>query len=167
MADQKISDFTSGTVDSTAQFDGLLTVGGLPVNRRFSIASLVSYILPSVSFPKVVGTPVNLTGQSASVASLATYTLTAADGTFEILSYLNVTAQASSKTVTISVAFVDVHGNPQSSSFMSASSVIYNGKERYFVRAQGGSTITVSANLSGAGTITYDAGVTIVQLNNS
>lgn len=167
MSDIKISALPAGTVDSTLVFPADITVTGSPVTKKFTIGDLVSYITPSISFPRVVGTPVNLTGQSASVASLATFTLTAADGTFVVEPYLLCTAQTGSKAVTISVAFTDVHGSPQTANSVALSAVGYNGIVNLRIRAQGGSTITVSANLSGAGTITYDAGATFVQINNS
>lgn len=114
----------------------------------------------------------NLTGQTT-VGNVLTYTTTAT-GTFEISSYLNITA-ISSESVTLQVTYTDENSNANTTTipivsqtnavFSSSATVVGNRPALPItIRALTGTVITVLTITSGGGTVTFDAGATITQL---
>lgn len=146
-----ITNWTSSTAlisDSTARFHG----------------GVIEKTLPA---PMLVGSG-NLTAQT-SVGNIATFT-PGATGTFDIGGYCSVTA-VTTDVLNFQVTFSDENGTsrtltivPTSGSANMGSTGFY-GMQKCEIRAGTGSTITVKTTLqTSGGTITFDTGATIVQI---
>jgi hypothetical protein len=110
----------------------------------------------------------NLTGQTSSNASVATYTTGASDSTFNIQGYLTVTS-VSGGAVKLSVAYRDESNTSRTIDFFSmgstAASLLATGVSSFpvlSIRVKASTTITVSTTATG--TITYDVGTTITKI---
>lgn len=110
-------------------------------------------------------TSANLTGQNAAVTSVATVT-PGSLGTYRIGAYLNVTARTLD-VIQVSVTYKDETGTSQTvllSGLVSATGV--TNISPVDIRANTGQAIIVKTALTtGGGSITYDIGATIQQLN--
>ena len=111
----------------------------------------------------------DLTGQTAAVSSIATYT-PSANGTFRIGGYLTVTA-ISLNVLNLQVTYTDETSTARTVSFsvMGTVSPSINAVGLYTfpdiqIRAKSGSAITVKTTSTGAGSQTYDVGATIEKL---
>lgn len=110
----------------------------------------------------------DLTAQSATVSSVATFT-PSANGTFRVGCYANITA-ISAGTLTMTVTFTDENSASKTITFfpmgLTAAGLTATGDTGFptaDLRAKSGTAITVVATFAGV-SITYDAGATISQL---
>lgn len=106
----------------------------------------------------------NVTAQTTA-GNLSIYTVGAATGTFNISSYLNVTA-IGVDVIQIQVTYTDENSASQTVSLSTLSAIGNSSYSPVTIRAKNGTAITVKTNLTvGGGTVTYDAGSAIMQLN--
>ncbi len=146
--------------------DSTTLVGGIPNQMQTTVADLLAIKMPSVVAHG------RQTAQTGNIASLATYTVGASDGSFQISG--NVLVTAISGTLGMFVAWTDEGGNLHSvqmfftyaglGSFLItlASMNDFIGLS-FGIRAKAGTTITVSTLILG-GSATYNAEAYITQL---
>jgi hypothetical protein len=154
--------------NGTAQRAGNLTLVGAITGSGNGATSLVTTI-PLGNAPLIRASG-DLTAQSGN-AVLATYTVGAANGTFEIAPYATITAVVTD-VLQIQTAYTDETSTARVAvSFpmgLTSAGLTATGASQFpafSIRAKTGTTITTSANLTTSlGTIAYDAGVTILQL---
>jgi hypothetical protein len=105
----------------------------------------------------------DLTAQT-SAGNITTFTVGASTATFNISSYLNVTA-ISTDVIQIQVTYTDENNTAQTISLNTVNSVANANYNPVTIRAKNATTITVKTNLTvGAGSVTFDAGARIQQL---
>jgi hypothetical protein len=108
----------------------------------------------------------DLTGQSAAITSLVSYT-PAATGTFEVGGYVNITAVVTD-VLAMQVVYTDENGSgPYTINLLAGIATTGNNSAPATpFRCGGGTSITVKVTLSiGGGTVTFDAGAFIRQVS--
>lgn len=106
---------------------------------------------------------VDLTAQTAA-GNVATFTVGAATATFNISSYINVTA-VSVDVIQGQITYTDENNTAQTISLASLSAIGNSAYSPITIRAKNATVITVKTNLTtGAGSITFDTGARITQL---
>lgn len=112
--------------------------------------------------PQIQGTA-DLTAQT-SAGNVTTFTVGASTATFNISSYINVTA-VSVDVIQGQITYTDENSNAQTISLASLSAIGNSTYSPITIRAKNSTVITVKTNLTtGAGSITYDTGARITQL---
>lgn len=105
----------------------------------------------------------DLTAQSAA-GNVTTFTVGASTATFNISSYINVTA-VSVDVIQGQITYTDENNTAQTVSLANISAIGNSTYSPITIRAKNATVITVKTNLTtGAGTITFDAGARITQL---
>lgn len=156
-----LADSSAGLHAPALFYDGSASTG---TSGQFlsSTGTATAWVDVTQAFPIVSA---NLTGQSAAVASVVT-TTPAALGTYRIGAYLNVTARTLD-VIQVSVTYKDETGTSQTvllSGLVSATGV--TNISPVDIRANTGQAIIVKTVLTtGGGSIAYDIGSTIQQLN--
>lgn len=155
MADSKLSDFSSASVDSDTQLIGLKTITGTSTDYRFAIADLLAYIGTTTGSVQVVGYGRNA-AQTAAVLSIASYTVGASDETLEVSANVLVTA-SSNHGFTVRFTYTDegntvrnqtlnmqlISGSIVPSVANADGAVPHNGVPAH-IRCKAGSTVTIS-----------------------
>lgn len=104
----------------------------------------------------------NLTGQTAA-GNITTFTVGAATATFNVSAYVNVTA-VSTDVIQAQITYTDENNTSQTVSFTTLNSVTNSTYSPITIRAKNATVITLKTNLTvGAGSITFDAGGSIIQ----
>ncbi len=104
----------------------------------------------------------DLTAQSAA-GNITTFTVGASTATFDISSYINVTA-VSVDVIQVQITYTDENSTSQTASLSNISAIGNSTYSPVTIRAKNGTVITVKTNLTtGAGSITFDAGARITQ----
>lgn len=117
--------------------------------------------ISATSFPTIKASA-NLTAQSAA-GNITTFTVGAATATFNVSAYINVTAVATD-VIQAQVTYTDENNTAQTVSFTTLSTVSNSTYSPITIRAKNATVITLKTNLTtGIGTITFDAGGTIIQ----
>lgn len=107
---------------------------------------------------------VNLMGQN-SVFPIMVYT-PASTGTFELMGYMNITNIGGGGQIRYNVAFTDENGTLDTIYMNSYYVKGYRSIGSYWtIRALGGTNIVVYDYMELPGTITYDVGMTLMQIN--
>lgn len=118
--------------------------------------------LATANTPIIQGSA-DLTGQTAA-GNVATFTVGAATATFNISSYINVTA-VSVDVIQGQITYTDENNTAQTISLSSLSAIGNSTYSPVTIRAKNATVITVKTNLTtGAGSITFDTGARISQL---
>jgi hypothetical protein len=114
------------------------------------------------SSPTIQGTA-DLTAQTTA-GNITTFTVGASTATFNISSYINVTA-VSVDVIQGQITYTDENNTAQTVSLSNISAIGNSTYSPITIRAKNATVITVKTNLTtGAGTITFDAGARITQL---
>lgn len=104
----------------------------------------------------------NLIAQTAA-GNITTFTVGAATATFNISAYINITAVATD-VIQAQITYTDENNTAQTVSFTTLSTVTNSTYSPVTIRAKNGTIITLKTNLTtGIGSITFDAGGTIIQ----
>lgn len=114
-----------------------------------------------VSAPLIQGSA-DLTAQTAA-GNITTFTVGASTATFNISSYINVTA-VSVDVIQGQITYTDENNTAQTVSLANISAIGNSSYSPVTIRAKNATVITVKTNLTtGAGSITFDAGARITQ----
>lgn len=104
----------------------------------------------------------NLIAQTAA-GNITTFTVGATTATFNISTYINITAVATD-VIQAQITYTDENNTAQTVSFTTLSTVTNSTYSPVTIRAKNGTVITLKTNLTtGIGSITFDAGGTIIQ----
>lgn len=158
---------TSGTVtttvaDAAGTYNWIYpTTAGAALNVLTSQAGGTTAMTWS-SVPIIQATA-DLTAQT-SAGNITTFVVGSSTATFDISSYLNVTA-ISTDIIQVQITYTDENNTAQTISLANTSTVTNANYSPVTIRAKNATTITVKTNLStGGGSITFDAGARIIQL---
>lgn len=137
---------TAGTVGQVLLSDG----GGAGTGQTWGTASITQ-------------ASADLTAQT-SAGNVTTFTVGASTATFNISTYINVTA-VSVDVIQGQVTYTDENNTSQTISLSSLSAIGNSAYNPVTIRAKNATVITVKTNLTtGAGSITFDTGARITQL---
>lgn len=148
------SSLQSGTVGTSGQV--------LTSNGAVAIATFKTAILPTVA-------EADRTADTATVTAIVSYT-PGADGTFRVGCYATITAVATD-TLAMTVNWTDETNSARTMSYfpqgLTSATLATTGAYAFSpvdIRAKSGNAITVKATVTGAGSITFDDGASIMQI---
>lgn len=151
------------TIDSlTSITTAPTTSAGTPDFLTRNTSTGVIEKIPNSSIPTTQASA-DLTAQSAA-GNVTTFTVGASTATFNISSYINVTA-VSVDVIQGQITYTDENNTAQTISLSSLSAIGNSTYSPTTIRAKNATVITVKTNLTtGAGSITFDTGARITQL---
>lgn len=177
MADVKLSDFSSASVDSDTQLVGLKTVLGTSTDYRFAIADLISYIGGAAGGGVQVVKYNRDDAATAAIPALLAYSVGVDDESLEVSCNVLVTT-ATSHGFTVTCSYTDEGGTSRTAtlnmqilsgsivtSIANADGAIPHMGLPTHIRAKGGTTVTI-ATTGTFTTVTYNIEAIIKKLPN-
>lgn len=148
---------TSFTLSDSAQTYTLNKLGGS--GNKF-VTTNNSGVLGIISAP-IISASADINAATTTISSVATVT-PSADTTYNVSSYLNVTA-ITAGTILLTITFTDIHSVSQTLTMTGITATGYVSYPVQTVRAKSGTAVTVVSTFTGVST-TYDVGARIVAM---
>lgn len=165
IAKQRNNSFGFVWQNSSAAQQAKLTGAGVWTWNAYGLGNIVSSAGGAITSSQAgfIQASADLTAQTAA-GNITTFTVGAATATFNISTYINVTA-VSVDVIQGQVTYTDENNTAQTISLSNLSAIGNSTYNPVTIRAKNGTVITVKTNLTtGAGSIQFDCGARVMQM---
>lgn len=162
---QRNNSFGFTFLNSSSAQQAKLTGAGVWTWNAYGLGNIVSSSGGAITASQAgfIQASADLTAQTTA-GNITTFTVGASTATFNVSSYINVTA-VSVDVIQGQITYTDENNTAQTISLSNISAIGNSTYNPITIRAKNGTVITVKTNLTtGAGSITFDAGARIMQM---